>query len=198
MSILPNLTPKKSSTPSPVEDKEQRTQPAHKGDGDTKGETLQLLFKVWAVMIGLELIHQIFNVVMTFMDPAALRAVAAEQATAEGLSESMVDATVVAATLVMGLINLIVIAILAWMVVVVKKHTKRTPTAFMLLTIFSFFFMLRTLMLFFASPGAMDIPIALYAVDGCIQILIGVSAGIAYALSRSDESIKWLNDSPKP
>ena len=43
MSILPNLTPKKSSTPSPVEDKEQRTQPAHKGDGGTKGETLQLL-----------------------------------------------------------------------------------------------------------------------------------------------------------
>ncbi|MFP7364798.1 hypothetical protein SFC07_03310 [Corynebacterium callunae] len=195
MSILPNLTPKKSSPPSPAGEAQQPTAP---GDGGKMGETLRLLFKVWAVMIGLEFIHQIFNLIMTFMDPSALREVAAEQAQAEGLSESMVDATVVAAALVMGLFNLIVIAILLWMVQVVRKHTKRTPTAFMLLTIFSFFFILRTLTLFFASPGGLDIPIALYAVDGCIQILIGVSAGLAYALSRSEESLKWLSDSPKP
>lgn len=186
MSMLPNLTPKKSAPPS--------SSATAKNAGEKKEDTVKLLIQMWAVMIGLELLHQILNVVMSFMDPTALRTVAKEQAAAQGLSDGIVNATVIAAILVMGFFNLIVIAILSWMVVMVKNRSKRLPTAFLLLTIFSFFFILRVLMLFFASPGGTDVPMALFAIDGCVQILVGVSAGVAYALSRTEQPVKMLTD----
>lgn len=186
MSMLPNLTPKKSAPPS--------SSATVKNPGEKKEDTVKLLIQMWAVMIGLELLHQILNVVMSFTDPTALRTVAKEQAAAQGLSDGIVNATVIAAILVMGFFNLIVIAILSWMVVMVKNRSKRLPTAFLLLTIFSFFFILRVLMLFFASPGGTDVPMALFAIDGCVQILVGVSAGVAYALSRTEQPVKMLTD----
>ena len=186
MSMLPNLTPKKSAPPS--------SSAAAKNPGEKKEDTVKLLIQMWAVMIGLELRHQILNVVMSFTDPTALRTGAKEQAAAQGLSDGIVNATVIAAILVMGFFNLIVIAILSWMVVMVKNRSKRLPTAFLLLTIFSFFFILRVLMLFFASPGGTDVPMALFAIDGCVQILVGVSAGVAYALSRTEQPVKMLTD----
>lgn len=186
MSMLPNLTPKKSAPPS--------SSATAKNAGEKKEDTVKLLIQMWAVMIGLELLHQILNVVMSFTDPTALRTVAKEQAAAQGLSDGIVNATVIAAILVMGFFNLIVIAILSWMVVMVKNRSKRLPTAFLLLTIFSFFFILRVLMLFFASPGGTDVPMALFAIDGCVQILVGVSAGVAYALSRTEQPVKMLTD----
>lgn len=186
MSMLPNLTPKKSAPPS--------SSATAKNPGEKKEDTVKLLIQMWAVMIGLELLHQILNVVMSFTDPTTLRTVAKEQAAAQGLSDGIVNATVIAAILVMGFFNLIVIAILSWMVVMVKNRSKRLPTAFLLLTIFSFFFILRVLMLFFASPGGTDVPMALFAIDGCVQILVGVSAGVAYALSRTEQPVKMLTD----
>lgn len=186
MSMLPNLTPKKSAPPS--------SSASAKNPGEKKEDTVKLLIQMRAVMIGLELLHQILNVVMSFTDPTALRTVAKEQAAAQGLSDGIVNATVIAAILVMGFFNLIVIAILSWMVVMVKNRSKRLPTAFLLLTIFSFFFILRVLMLFFASPGGTDVPMALFAIDGCVQILVGVSAGVAYALSRTEQPVKMLTD----
>ncbi|GFK17814.1 hypothetical protein [Corynebacterium glutamicum] len=186
MSMLPNLTPKKSAPPS--------SSATAKNPGEKKEDTVKLLIQMWAVMIGLELLHQILNVVMSFTDPTALRTVAKEQAAAQGLSDGIVNATVIAAILVMGFFNLIVIAILSWMVVMVKNRSKRLPTAFLLLTIFSFFFILRVLMLFFASPGGTDVPMALFAIDGCVQILVGVSAGVAYALSRTEQPVKMLTE----
>lgn len=186
MSMLPNLTPKKSAPPS--------SSASAKNAGEKKEDTVKLLIQMWAVMIGLELLHQILNVVMSFMDPTALRTVAKEQAAAQGVSDGIVNATVIAAILIMGFFNLIVVAILSWMVVMVKNRSKRLPTAFLLLTIFSFFFILRVLMLFFASPGGTDVPMALFAIDGCVQILVGVSAGVAYALSRTEQPVKMLTD----
>ena len=186
MSMLPNLAPKKSAP--------QSSSAAAKNTGEKKEDTVKLLIQMWAVMIGLELLHQILNMVMSFTDPTALRTVAKEQAAAQGLSDGIVNATVIAAILVMGFFNLIVIAILSWMVVMVRNRSKRLPTAFLLLTIFSFFFILRILMLFFASPGGTEVPMALFAIDGCVQILVGVSAGVAYALSRTEQPVKMLTD----
>lgn len=186
MSMLPNLTPKKSAPPS--------SSTSAKNAEEKKEDTVKLLIQMWAVMIGLELLHQILNVVMSFMDPTALRTVAKEQAAAQGVSDGIVNATVIAAILIMGFFNLIVVAILSWMVVMVKNRSKRLPTAFLLLTIFSFFFILRVLLLFFASPGGTDVPMALFAIDGCVEILVGVSAGVAYALSRTEQPVKMLTD----
>lgn len=157
-----------------------------------KSETVQLLIQMWSVMVLLELVHQIFNVVIGLIDPSALRAVARQQAVAEGQSDAIVNATVTTATLLMGLLNLAIVGILAWMIMIVNKRSKRIPTAFLLLTVFSFFFIFRTLLVFLSTPGGGDVPVAFYAVDGSIQILIGVVGVIAYLLSRQPEVVEWV------
>lgn len=158
---------------------------------NTRPETLQQVLQLWSVMVGLELLHQILNVIMGLMDPAAMRAAARQQGAAEGLSDAMINSTVTIATLMVGLLNVIIIGILAWMILAVYKRSKRMPTAFMLLIFFTFFFVFRALLVFLASP-ANDVPLALFAVDGSIQILIAVAGVIAYLLSRQSEVVEWI------
>lgn len=146
---------------------------------------------LWSAMVGLELLHQILNVVMALLDPTAMRAAARSQDAAEGVSDAVVNASVTAATLLVGLLNLIILGVLAWMILIVNKRGKRLPTALMLLMIFSLFFALRALLLFLASPTG-DVPIALFAVDGSIQILVAVAGVLAYLLARQPEALSWL------
>lgn len=156
-----------------------------------KPETLEQVLKLWSVMVALELAHQILSVIMALIDPTAMRAAAREQSAAEGLSDAMVNSTVTVATLLVGLLNLGIIAVLAWMIMSVSKKGKKMPTAFLLLTIFTFFFIFRALLLFLASPNN-DVPLALYAIDGSIQILLAVAGVIAYLLARQPEVLDWI------
>lgn len=190
-------TPSKHHTtpPLPPGNNEQQSAPA-------KSETLRQVLTLWAVMVGLELIHQIFNVIIGLLDPAALRAAARQQSAAEGLSDAVVNATATAATLLMGLLNLLILGVLTWMIFAVRNRSKRAPTAYMLLMIFSFFFAFRALLVFLASPSG-DVPVALYAIDGSIQILVAVAGILAYLLARKPEVVEWIGPtkppkSPKP
>lgn len=159
--------------------------------GTKKPETLQQVIQLWSVMVILELIHQILNVIMSLTDPSAMRAAVRQQDAAEGLSDSVINSTVTAATLVTGLFNVIIVGVLAWMILIVNRRGKRMATAFMLLIVFTFFFVFRALLVFLASPSN-DIPVALYAIDGSIQILLAVAGVIAYMLSRKPEVIDWI------
>lgn len=180
-------TPSKHLTPSPT--------PGQDSDSsDTSGkkpETLHQVLKLWSVMVALELVHQILNVIMGLLDPAAMRAAAKNQGAAENMSDAMINSTVTVATLLVGLLNIIIVGVLAWMIVIVSRKGKRMPTAFMLLIVFTFFFVFRALLIFLASPNN-DVPLALYAIDGSIQILMAVAGVIAYLLARQPEVVEWI------
>lgn len=183
-------TPSQHHTTPPHGNTEQKSAP-------TRSETLQQVLTLWAVMVGLELVHQIFNVLIGLLDPSALRAAARQQSAAEGLSDAVVNATATAAVLLMGLLNLAIIGVLTWMIFAVKNRSKRAPTAYMLLMIFSFFFAFRALLVFMASPSG-DVPVALYAIDGSIQILTAVVGIIAYLLARKPEVVEWIGPTKPP
>lgn len=156
-------------------------------------ETVRLLLQLWAVMVVLELVHQLLNVAMSFMDTTQLQSIAREQLAGEQqVSDAMISAAATASILLMGLFNLIIVGVLAWMVVIVRRRGRRLPTALLLLMIFGFFFIIRALFLFLASPVAGDVPIAMYAIDGSVQILVAVTAAVAYALTRKEEAVNWL------
>lgn len=185
--------PRPGSTPVGIRG-EDDGQPGNTAAGGDKPETVRQMLILWSAMVGLELLHQILNVVMALLDPTAMRAAARSQDAAEGVSDAVVNASVTAATLLVGLLNLIIVGVLAWMILIVNKRGKRLPTALMLLMIFSLFFAIRALFLFLASPTS-DVPLALFAVDGSVQILAAVAGVLAYLLARRPEALAWLGPS---
>lgn len=180
------------STPNATPPTPQGMGTPHESDpAVSKPETLRQILQLWSVMLVLELIHQILNVIMSLSDPSAMRAAVKEQGAAEGLSDAVINSTVTAAVFLSGLINVVIVGVLAWMIMIVNKRGKRMPTAFLLLIVFTFFFVFRALLVFLASPSG-DIPVALYAIDGSIQILLAVAGVIAYLLSRQAEVVEWI------
>ncbi|WP_245802156.1 hypothetical protein [Corynebacterium pacaense] len=165
------------------------------GDKGTVGrrpEVVRLMLILWTVMVGLELVHQIINVIMSLLDPSELKAAARQQAAAEGLADNVVDSAAISSILLLGLFNLIIIGVLAWMLAMIARRSRMAVTARLMLTVFSLFFVLRSLMLFFAAPGGTAVPIAWYAVDGSLQILISVIGVLAVLMSRKPESVEWI------
>lgn len=186
-------TPSRHHTPVPPSSTSGQEGPGASGASgeNKKPETLRQIIQLWSVMVILELVHQILNVIMGLIDPAAMRAAAREQSATDTMSDAMINSTVTVATLLMGLINLAIVGVLAWMIIMVNNKSKKMPTAFLLLTIFTFFFVFRALLLFLANPSN-DVPVALYAIDGSIQILLAVAGVIAYMLARQPEVIEWI------
>ena len=50
------------------------------------------------------------------------------------------------------------------------------------------------LLLFFAAPGGNDVPLAMYLVDGSVQILVGVAAVLGLVFSFRPETLRWTRE----
>lgn len=148
---------------------------------------------LWSVMLGLELVHQIINMIMSLIDPSEFKAAARQQGAAEGLADNVVDSAAIGAIVVLGIFNLIIIGVLALMLTRIAKRSKIAGTARLMLTLFSLIFVLRALMLFFAAPGGTTVPLAWYAVDGSLQIVISVVGVLAVLMVRKPESVDWIS-----
>lgn len=160
-------------------------------------ETIRLFVQMWFLVLGLEVIHQILNIVMGMMDTSALQAAARESLSAselEEVSDSLISATAIAGVWVMGIISIAMMGLLLWMVFLVKNRSKHAGLARRLLQVFAFYFGFRILIIFLLTPGGTDVPVAMYAVDGSLQILTGVAAVIALILSFRAETLKWTGE----
>ena len=71
-------------------------------------EAVRYMLAAWTVMIGGELLHQIFAVAASVIDPSALREVAKERATkGDGeVSEALMNASVYGSIFIMALLQL--------------------------------------------------------------------------------------------
>ena len=153
-------------------------------------ESVRLLILLWAGALGGELIHQILNMVMSFLDPSAFFAAAREA----GENEALVSASVYASIIVVGLLSLLIVGVLALMLRLVHRRSKYAPMARRMLLFFGFYFGFRTLLLFTASPGASDVPVAMYLIDGSLQILVGVAAVLAVIFGMRQDCLKWTGE----
>ncbi|MGP6174802.1 hypothetical protein [Corynebacterium sp. A21] len=162
-------------------------------------ETIRLFVQMWFLALGLEVIHQILNIVMGMMDTAALQAAVRESLSAsdrEQVSASLINSAAIAGVLLMGLIGIAMMGLLLWMVFLVKNRSKKAGLGRRLLQVFGFYFGFRIMIVFMLTPGGTDIPVAMYAVDGSLQILAGVAAVIALILSFRAETLKWTREIP--
>lgn len=156
-------------------------------------EAVRFMLLSFAAMIAGEFVHQVIVVVSALVDPSPLKERALEQAKSAGeeLSESTLNLGVYGSIAVMATIQLVVIVLFVLALRALRYQAKWAPNARRLLQIFGVFFGLRMLTLFMMSPASSTVPIALYAGDGVVQILLGVAGvlGIVYSLDK--ESVAW-------
>lgn len=156
-------------------------------------EAVRYMLAAWTVMIGGELLHQIFAVAASVIDPSALREVAKERVTkGDGeVSEALMNASVYGSIFIMALLQLGVILLFVFALRAVQKQAKWAENARRLLQIFSVFFALRMLMLFMMVPASTAVPTALFGVDGVIQIVLGVAGVMGVIYSVDKDSVAW-------
>lgn len=164
--------------------------------GKQKGsmpEAVRYMLATWTVMIGGELLHQIFAVAASVIDPSALLEVAKERAkNSDGeVSEALMNASVYGSIFIMALLQLGVILLFVFALRAVQKQAKWAENARRLLQIFSVFFALRMLTLFMMVPASTAVPTAMFGIDGVIQIVLGVAGVMGVIYSVDKESVAW-------
>lgn len=167
--------------------------PAPNGKKDSQPESVRLMLACWAVMIAGELLHQILTVVVTVLDPAALRESAKQAAEGRGeeLSDAMLTFGMYGSVVLMALIQLTILGVFTYALRTVAKRGKWAANARRLLQVFAAFFALRILSLFMMAPASATVPVALYAADGVIQIILGVAGALGLFYSTRKESVDW-------
>jgi len=78
--------------------------------------------------------------------------------------------------------------------VLIHRRSKFAGLARRMLLVFGFYFGFRILMLFMATPGGNDVPVAMYLVDGAVQIIVGVAAVLGLIFSFREEVLKWTGE----
>lgn len=196
-----SLPPQNPQSPSHITPS-SATPPESKRDTHTPPESVRFMLACWAVMLGGELLHQILTVVVTVLDPAALRASAKEAASGRGeeLSDAMLNVGIYGSVVLMALIQLIILGVFTFALRTLAKRGKWAGNARRLLQFFGAFFAIRMLTLFAMTPASSTVPVALFAADGIIQILLGVAGALGLFYSTRKESVDWVDtgDDPKP
>ncbi|WP_342318947.1 hypothetical protein [Corynebacterium mayonis] len=187
MASIPPLTPGKHSHSTPVAGAE--------GSEKKRPEVLRLFLACSTVMLGAELIHQIFGVAALLVDPSALRESALEAARRSGeqVSDTMVNLSVYTSVAMMLGFQLLIIGLLSFAVRAVSRRSGWADKALRLLQFFSGFFALRILFLFVLTPESAAVPVALLAADGVTQIIAGAAGACAFVYSMRDEVQKFVH-----
>lgn len=162
-------------------------------------ETIRLFFQVWLVILGLEVIHQILGVIMGLLDTSALEASVRESLSPEQdgqVSDSLISGAAIAGVVVMGIIAIALMGLLLWMNFLVKNQSRHAPLARRMLLVFGFYFAFRILLIFLMTPGGSELHVAWYAVDGSLQIIVGVAAVLSLVLCFRRETLKWTGELP--
>ncbi len=200
MVSLPPMNPNSGSHVAPSA---AQTSKSNEPNGSRKGarpEAVRYMLACWVVMIAGELLHQILTVIAVVLDPAALKesARAAAKARGEDLTDAVMSLGIIGSVVFMALIQLAVVALFAVALNALAKQRKWAPSARRLLQIFSIFFALRAVSLFLVRPGSSAIPVAFYACDGIIQIILAVAGVLGVFYASQKESVAYAEAAAPP
>lgn len=166
-----------------------------KSDPSKPPEAVRYLLFAWAVMLGAELVHQLFSLSMAFLNPSALTESAREankSVGGEAVPDDQIKLIVYAAIALMGLFMLAFVLLLAVALNAIARRKNWANNAAMLLTVFSAFFIMRMITVFLVvGANTEGIPTAVVALDGVIQIIAGVAAVCGLIFASQDEAKKW-------
>ncbi|RNE48953.1 hypothetical protein C5L39_06620 [Corynebacterium alimapuense] len=159
-------------------------------------ESVRLLLILWVAAISGEIVHQLLNIAIGLMDPSVLIAAAKEgmDADTEAVSDAAVSTSVYASIVIAGTVGILIMALLAWMLSQLRHRSPKAGMARRMLMFFGIYFGFRVLMIFIAIPADNDVPIAMYLIDGSLQILVGVAATMGLVFSFRPEVLVWTRE----
>ncbi|GAB2501971.1 hypothetical protein CATRI_01635 [Corynebacterium atrinae] len=175
------------------------TEKTEKTEKTMPPESVRLMVWLFAFAVGGEVLHQILNVTISFIDPSALIAAAKEQTDPqrlESIGDTGVRLAAYGSVLFMGALSLAIMGLLTWMIFALWRRSRFAGTARRMLLVFGFYFGFRVMMLFMVTPGGTNVPVALYVVDGIVQILVGVAAVMGVFLTFKEDTLKWTRELP--
>lgn len=193
MVSLPPVNPNSGSRVEPAAVKE----PSKSGGAP---ESVRYMLVCWAVMIAGELLHQILTVISAVLDPSPLKESARSAAKARGqdITDAMLTTGVWTSVAIMALIQLAFLGLFTAALVALARRKKWAPNARRVLQIFSIFFALRALALFMMRPASTAVPIAFYAFDGIIQIILAVAGVLGLFYASQKETLDYLPGNEPP
>lgn len=145
--------------------------------------------RCWWVVVCAEVVHQLLNFVIGMQTRQEISAeIKASMDAGQQLAPQLVDAAAVLALAGLSAFALLIVGCLAWFVRSFSRGDKRAAMARKVLTYFGIYFVLRAGMLLFAQPLG-SIPVQYYAVDGCIQMGVGVFACLGLMYTSKKESL---------
>lgn len=160
-------------------------------------EAVRLAVSVWALAVGLEVVHQILAIVMGVVDPAELLTAAREAGAADQLpgdTDAGVRLTALTAIVLMGLFNLAIVTVLAVALRLFATKHRMAGGSRRLLMIFSLFWALRGMLVFSAQPSGTDVPQFLYLLDGSVQLIIAVAAVLGIIFSQREDTLNYTGE----
>ncbi|WP_291313280.1 hypothetical protein [Corynebacterium sp. UBA2622] len=160
------------------------------GKGPVKlPEAVRYLLLCLTTMLGAELAHLFVSTASMIMDPSALRESARDAAKSSGeeVSDAMINASVYGSVIMMVAFQLLIVGLLVFAVRALARRASWASNALRLLQFFSVFFVLRMLALFLMTPDSASVPVAMYAVDGILQIAAGAAGACALFYSMQNE-----------
>ncbi|MCK7637439.1 hypothetical protein [Corynebacterium pygosceleis] len=149
-------------------------------------ESARFAVQLWWAMVLLEIIHQVFNVVISLIDPSGIR----ENADFGDTGGVPVDLVITVAVIMAGVLGIGVMVLLGFAVYGYARNSgwKWLRT---LLMFFSVYFAIRAVVVFTATPTGTAVPTALYLIDGSLQILAAVAGVLALIFSRRPDAVEW-------
>lgn len=158
-------------------------------------ESVGLLLRVWFLVGVGELVHQILQITLSYLNRdalvAALRASMKDQV---DYPEALLDVSANIAIFGSALMFMAVIGLLMFMLTRIAKQHKWAGTARRMWFAFSLFFVFRVLLVFLTQPAGSDAPDWLFALDGVVQILVGVGAAMALVFSLREETLEFTGE----
>ncbi|AWB83289.1 hypothetical protein [Corynebacterium liangguodongii] len=166
--------------------------------GRARPEVLSYLLGSWAVMIAGELAFQVVNAIGLAADPSALRQAAGEVARSRGqeVSAEMIALSTYTSIAMMAVFQLLIIALLAVALRAVAGRWSWARGAKRLLSVFSVYFAIRAGLVVVAPSAvaaATSLPVAVPAVLGAAQIIVGVAAVCALIYASREEVDEFIS-----
>lgn len=162
-------------------------------------ESTHMAITLWWAIIAVEAIHQVLNVTMGILNRHESAAAALKRLEGGGsgaVNAHIAETTSVVVTVLMGGAALAVVGVLAWLVTKLRTpHVEgtRPSVARRCLALFGWYLAVRGIFTFAVVPtGA--VPVALYAVDGSLRIIIGVAGVVAAVLLAQKEAVEWAGE----
>ena len=159
-----------------------------------KPESILLASHLWLWVVGLEVVHQILNVIMGILAPEQLIQQLKEQPTGQQppLADSTINTLVYAVIVAVGLFGVAIMCVVLWMALVLSRGG--TLAVFARRTLLFFGVYLGVRLLFVFVPNTSNVSVAWIIVDGCVQIAVGVLAVLAVYLITRKESLHWTGE----